>query len=82
MLTNQRVIAYAKPAAEQSSDELRTQAFSVPLPGPLSGLDRIDIATLLDGTLLSFNTGRHMVDGDPGASQVVMFVDPAGSCRR
>ena len=78
VLTNQRLIAYAKPAADQPGDELRTQAFSVPLPGPLSDLDRIDIATLLDGTLLSFNPGRHMVDGETGATQVVMFVDPAG----
>ncbi|MET0856061.1 MAG: hypothetical protein ABWY27_04885 [Telluria sp.] len=80
LLTNQRLIAYAKPV-DQSADGLLKQLFSVPLPGPLNDLDRIDIATLLDGTLLSFNPGRHMVDGEGGSSQVVMFVDPAGTAQ-
>lgn len=79
LLTNQRLLAFAKPAADQSGGALGTQLFSVPLPGPFNDLDRIDIATLLDGTLLSFNPGRHMVDGESGATQVVMFIDPAGA---
>lgn len=42
---------------------------SVALPGPFSDLDRVDIARLLDGTLLSFNSGRHMVLGEGGAAR-------------
>lgn len=78
VLTNQRLIAYARPD-DQSGAAPGAQLFSVPLRGPFNDLDRIDIATLLDGTLLSFNPGRHMVDGESGATQVVMFVDPAGT---
>ncbi|MDL2353945.1 MAG: hypothetical protein QFF03_01675, partial [Pseudomonadota bacterium] len=89
VLTNQRLIAYAGAAGDDAADGLRTQLFSVALPAPFSDLDRIDIATLLDGTLLSFNGGRQMVDGGRqmvdgvvdhalGAAQTVLFVDPSG----
>ena len=81
VLTNQRLIAYARPAGVEAAGALRTELFSVPLPGPFSDLDRVDIATLLDGTLLSFNPGRHMVDGESASTQTVMFVDPAGVSR-
>jgi hypothetical protein len=80
VLTNQRLLAYATPADPSAGGPLK-QLFSVPLPGPLSDLDRIDIATLLDGTLLSFDPGRLMVDGEGGSTQVVMFVDPAGAAQ-
>ncbi|MFC0134875.1 hypothetical protein CR105_24345 [Massilia eurypsychrophila] len=75
VLTNERLIAYAKPA---DADVLPTELFSVALPGPVSDLDRVDIATLLDGTLLSFNPGRNMVNGESGSTQAVLFVDAAG----
>jgi hypothetical protein len=77
VLTNLRLIAYGKPAGDAVSD-LRTPLFSVPLPGPYNDLDRVDIASLLDGTLLSFNAGRHLYIGEPGGAQTVMFVDSVG----
>jgi hypothetical protein len=78
VLTNQRLIAYAMPDGTDRAGALRTELFSVALPGPFSDLDRVDIATLLDGTLLSFNPGRNMVWGEPGSTQTVLFVDAAG----
>ncbi|MET0858222.1 MAG: hypothetical protein ABWY27_15835 [Telluria sp.] len=74
VLTNHRLIAYDR----QATEGLLAPLFSVPLPGPFNDLDRVDIATLLDGTLLSFNAGRHLNLGEPGGAQTVMFVDTAG----
>ncbi len=78
VLTNQRLVAYAMPDGVDAAGALRTELFSVALPGPFNDLDRVDIATLLDGTLLSFNPGRNMVSGEAGSTQTVMFVDAAG----
>ncbi|MES2760073.1 MAG: hypothetical protein V4693_22085 [Pseudomonadota bacterium] len=75
VVTNQRLIAYSRPV---DAHALPAELFSVALPGPLSDLDRVDIATLLDGTLLSFNPGRNMVSGESGSTQTVLFVDAAG----
>jgi hypothetical protein len=36
------------------------------------------VARLLDGTLLSFDFGRRMVDGRAGSTQQLVFVDAAG----
>jgi hypothetical protein len=77
VLTNLRLIAYAPPAAGAAPAMLKEQ-FSVALPGPFSDLDRIDIADLLDRTLLSFNFGRKMVDGEPNSAQSVVLVDQSG----
>jgi hypothetical protein len=74
-VTNQRLIAFDKPAGAES---MPAELFSVALPGPLNDLDRVDIAPLLDGTLLSFNPGRNMVSGESGSTQTVLFVDAAG----
>ena len=75
VLTNQRLIAYRRPAAPSAPLE---QLYSVPLPGPFGDLDRVDVARMLDGTLLSFNFGRRMVNGETGSRQQVLFVDAAG----
>jgi hypothetical protein len=80
VLTNLRLIAY-EPAAEGAAPAMLREAFSVPLPGPFNDLDRVAIADLLDGTLLSFNYGRHMVDGESGSAQTVMLVDAAGAAQ-
>ncbi|RZA32281.1 MAG: hypothetical protein EOP92_26865, partial [Lysobacteraceae bacterium] len=75
VLTSQRLIAYRRPLDPQAPlDEL----YSVPLPGPFGDLARVDVARLLDGTLLSFDFGRRMVDGETGSRQQVLFVDAAG----
>jgi len=79
LLTNQRLIAYRRAADPQAPLQV---AYSVPLPGPFGDLARIDVARLLDGTLLSFDFGRHMVDGEVGSRQVVLFVDAAGRAQQ
>lgn len=78
LLTNHRLLAYDAPA-DGAAPAMLKQAFSVPLPGPFNDLDRVAIADLLDGTLLSFNYGRHMVEGETGSAQTVMLVDGAGA---
>jgi hypothetical protein len=74
-LTNQRLIAH--PARDPGAGLLGID-YSVALPGPFSDLSRIDIADLPDGTLLSFDYGRQLMDGAPGSTHTVMFVDAAG----
>lgn len=75
VLTNQRLIAFRRQTTAQAPLE---EAYSVPLPGPFGDLARVDVARLLDGTLLSFNFGRRMVNGETGSRQQVLFVDAAG----
>lgn len=75
LLTNQRLIALRRPADPQAPLE---ELYSVPLPGPFRDLARVDVARLLDGTLLSFNYGRGMADGETGSRQHILFVDAAG----
>ncbi|CAN7231250.1 hypothetical protein [Massilia sp. LjRoot122] len=75
VLSNQRLIAYRRPGDPQAPLE---ELYSVPLPGPFGDLARVDVARLLDGTLLSFNFGRRMVDGEAGSRQQLVFVDAAG----
>ena len=80
VITNLRLIAYARPLPEAPPAMLQ-ERFSVALPAAFSSLDRIDIARLLDGFLVSFNFGREMVDGDGEAEQVIVLVDAAGNSR-
>ena len=77
VMTNERLIAFAKPAA----GEMLKERYSIALPEAFSGLDRIDIAPLLDGSLVSFSSGRGMNSGAGEASQVIMLVDAAGKSR-
>lgn len=74
-LTNRRLIAYREPADAVAPLE---QIYSVGLPGPFGDLHSVDVARLLDGTLLSFNYGRRMVDGQAGSRQQLVFVDADG----
>lgn len=75
VLTNLRLIAFRRQATPAAPLE---EAYSVPLPGPFGDLNRVDVARLLDGTLLSFNFGVRMVDGETGSRQQVLFVDAQG----
>lgn len=77
VITNRRLIAYDKPASGSAPPPL-TQRFSVTLPEPLSDLDRIDIATLMDGKLVSLTYGRRMARGEGEASQALFLVDASG----
>lgn len=74
-LTNQRLIAHPTIRNDGSPASI---AWSLALPGPLSNLDRIDIAKLNEGTLVSFDYGRAMTSGAPGSAHIVMFVAPDG----
>ena len=76
VLTDRRLIVYARP--DDSLAQPARQLFSVALPGRFPGLERVDIAPLLDGTLLSFNHGRKMAEGEPDARQTLLFVDDGG----
>ncbi|MES2321089.1 MAG: hypothetical protein V4633_02375 [Pseudomonadota bacterium] len=80
VVTNLRLIAFAQPV-EGSGASMLAERFSVQLPEAFSQLDRIDTATLLDGTLLSLSFGFEMVRGGGEASQSILLVDPAGTVR-
>ncbi len=80
VITNERLLAYAKPAPG-AGDAALQERFSLPLPVSFSSLDRIDIAPLLDGALVSFSSGRDMNSGGADASQVIVLVDAAGTSR-
>lgn len=76
VITNQRLIAYQR-LDETGAGPLK-EAYSVALPGAFSDLDRIDIAGLLDGSLISFSFGRSMIDGAGEAAQTIMLVAASG----
>lgn len=76
VITNQRLIAYQRP--EETDTGMLKEAYSVALPGVFSDLDRIDIAGLLDGSLISFSFGRAMIDGAGESKQTIMLVDTSG----
>lgn len=80
VLTDRRLLVLARPD-DALAQPLRT-VFSVALPGRFTGLERVDIAPLLDGTLLSFNHGRRMAEGEPDARQTILFVDQSGHAQR
>lgn len=77
VLTNARMIACARPMDGDSA--MLRERFSVPLPGALSQLERIDATSLLDGTLVSFTFGRGMAAGAGDAEQIIVLVDAAGA---
>ena len=77
VVTNARMIAYARPADGERA--MLRESFSVALPDALSQLDRIDAASLLDGTLVSFTFGRDMAAGAGDSDQVIVLVDAAGA---
>ncbi len=84
VITNQRLVAFARPAPGAPVGPLQEplqERYSIALPEAFSGLDRIDIAALLDGALISFSFGRDMANGTGEASQVIMLVDAAGASR-
>lgn len=81
VITNQRLIAYDKPDGDVAAAPLR-ERFSIGLPEPLSHLDRIDIADLLDARLISISYGRGMTRGSGEAHQIIMLVDQNGASRQ
>jgi len=76
VLTDRRLLVFARP--DDSLAQPVRLLYSIALPGRVTGLERVDVAPLLDGTLLSFNHGRKMAEGEPDARQTVLFVDEAG----
>lgn len=80
VITNQRLVAYVKPQ-QGAAPALLQERFSVQLPEAFSVLDRVDIASLLDGHLVSFTFGRGMWKGTGESSQSIMLIDGAGHSR-
>lgn len=81
IITNRRLLAYDKPAPG-AIPAMLTFRFSIDLPEPLSELDRIDIADLLDARLISISYGRGMTRGAGEAAQYILLVDAAGKSRQ
>ncbi|MBB4840376.1 hypothetical protein HNP52_003468 [Sphingomonas kyeonggiensis] len=54
---------------------------TVPLPGPVGSLMRLDLIELLDGYLVSFTYARDGVDGPADAWQQIVHVTGAGTSR-
>lgn len=77
VLSNGHLLAYA-PAAPAQRGAADTEVFRLPLPVPLSNLERVDLAPLLDGTLVSITGGRAMQSGVPGSVQALLFIDASG----
>jgi hypothetical protein len=76
LVTNERLIAYAVPA-EGAPGPLE-EKFNLPLSGAFSDLDRVDVADLLDGTLISLSFGRNMNNGAETTPQTIYHVDAGG----
>lgn len=76
VITNERLIACAAP--QDGASGLFEEKYSIALPGPFSDLDRVDVASLPDGALVSFSFGREMNDGAPHTPQSLMLVDAGG----
>lgn len=75
-LTDKRVIAYRPDPAVP--DAPFQQVFSVPYPGPFADLERVDVAAVPGGTLVSITGGHEMWNGQPGGSQTLLYVDAQG----
>ena len=74
-VSNQRLIAYRTAGPQVPHQQL----YSVPLPGPLNDMARIDVARLSDGVLVSFAGGHDRSHGAANAGlQTVMFVGTDG----
>ena len=80
VITSERLIAYVRPVQGAAAAPYE-ERFSVQLPEAFSGLDRVDVAPLLDGTLVSFSFGRNMWKGAGESSQTIMLIDGAGASR-
>ncbi|MES2902426.1 MAG: hypothetical protein V4723_22045 [Pseudomonadota bacterium] len=80
VITNLRLITYARPV-ESTGRTMLQERLSTQWPHPFSDLDRVDVANMLDGTLVSASFGRTMQFGQGEASQTILFIDAGGSAR-
>lgn len=80
VITNLRLITYAKPV-ETTGRTLLQERMSSQWPHPFSDLERVEVASLLDGTLVSATFGRNMHNGAGEATQTVLFINAAGSAK-
>jgi len=83
VLSDRRLRVYARNADDSASAPVMsiTEQFSVALPDAAGDLDRVDVAELVDGILLSFTYGRRMYDGMPDPAQTILHVDADGRAR-
>lgn len=72
LLTNRRLVIL-EPTATQPSI-----ATEIRLPMPFGDLDRVDAASVADGTLVSLVYGYRQLEGVAGAPQIVYLVDDSG----
>lgn len=79
VITNERLIAYAAP--QEGASGMLEEKYSIALPGAFSDLDRIDVAGLLDGALISFSFGREEYNGAAPTPQSIMLVDADGKAQ-
>lgn len=54
------------------------ERYSIPMPGDVNEIRRVDVAAVADGELVSFVFGRNMIDGAATGKQVLMHVDRSG----
>jgi hypothetical protein len=72
LLTNRRVVLLQDSAGQPAP------LASVPLPVPYGDLERVEMAKVADGTLLSFVGGYRRYEGVAAAPQLMMLVDAGG----
>lgn len=75
VLTTKRLVAFRRQVPERQAVQ---ELYGVQLPVPAEELQRVDITRLLDGALVSFVSGRHMIDGLPEGEQIVLYIDVDG----
>lgn len=71
IVTDQRIVVMEGAAPMR-------EVFSISLPGKGEDLVGVDVATVADGSLLSFVFGQRMIDGVPGGDQVTLLLDASG----
>lgn len=76
VLTTKRLVAW-RPVAHPL--QLASERYSIPMPGNVTEIRRVDVATLADGELVSFVFGRNTIDGAATGKQVLMHVDAGGN---
>lgn len=75
VLTTKRLVAWQAVAHPL---QLAAERYSIPMPGDVMEIRRVDVATVADGELVSFVFGRNTIDGAAAGKQVLMHVDAGG----
>lgn len=76
VLTTKRLVAWQAAAHPLQQ---AVERYSIPMPGDVGEIRRVDVAALADGELVSFVFGRNTIDGAATGKQVLMHVDADGT---